>query len=108
MSGTAGYRGRFAPSPTGALHAGSLVAANPGMFHPRAGWMEHTGFWTTNPSLIPYATLRDYDWPDDGAGQCEGRFGIRLKADARTFGYWGNGDTWVEHLGTRDGTGKGY
>jgi hypothetical protein len=86
--------------------AGSLVAANPNLFHKRQGWMEHVGFWTTNPSLIPVRTMVEHDWPT--GAQCEGHMGIRLKGQARTFGYWGNGDVWVEHLGHRDGTGKGY
>lgn len=67
------------------------------------GWLHHHGYFSTNPSLMP-AWMFERDFPE--GPECEGKFGLRLRDEGLSFGIWGEGDVWVEHLGTRDG--KGY
>jgi hypothetical protein len=85
--------------------AGGIIPSRPEATWERwPGWIEHREFWTTNPALIPAHVIRDYGWPD--GDRCEGRFGIHLREQGLSFGFWGDGSVYVEHVGTRDG--KGY
>lgn len=68
-------------------------------------WWEHRSYWTTNPSLFRREPLEARTWPL--AAQCEGLFGAQLLADRpdTSFGVWGDGQPWIEHIGKRDGFG---
>lgn len=69
-------------------------------------WLEHSRHFTTNPSLYR-RSLTWRDWPE--GADSEGRFGIALKTEGRTFGYWGSRTSgeWVEHIG-HERVGVGY
>jgi hypothetical protein len=75
---------------------------DPDRFRP---WLEHRSYFTTNPSLLRTSFMAENRWPDDGLPECEGRYGIDLVQRGFTYGVWGSGEPWVEHVGVRDGFG---
>lgn len=87
------------------MNAGGLYELRKGEYEERGGWLEHRSYFTTTPSLMRRQFMVENRWPTYPSG-CEGRFGIDLLARGYTFGVWGDGQPWVEHIGQR--TGFGY
>lgn len=89
--------------------AGGYLNLRPETYAKRGGktpWWEHRNFWSTNPALFRSAIPATYPWPGTEKF-CEGMFGIWLleQRPDTTFGIWGAGEPWVEHIGVRSGTG---
>lgn len=70
-------------------------------------WLEHTKFFTTNPSLYRKSLTVDYPWPT--GTNSEGMYGINLfSGGVKKSGYWGEkaGSPKVLHIGEfRNGDG---
>lgn len=99
------------------IAAGGVVEVMPDAYRERSGtrlwptideyhWLEHTLFWTTNPSLYHRSRCIS-GWPD--GDQSEGHYTIRLREEGQRFAYWGRRDDppYVTHIGARR-AGKGY
>lgn len=71
------------------------------------GWLRQP-YFTTNPSLMRRDFMAANPFPDDGEPHCEGRFSIALREQCWSFGTWGDGSVYVNHIGRRDGSGHGY
>lgn len=90
--------------------AGGVIETNPDAYSEKAGhfvsFLEHSLFFTTNPSLYRRELL-DFDWPTGPAS--EGRFSALLREAGRTFAYLGErtDPPWVHHIGDQR-TGTGY
>ena len=67
-------------------------------------FLTHRAYFTTNPSLMLRDFMIDNPWPQY-ARMCEGRFTHDLIARGFSFGVWGAGEPWVEHIGERNGFG---
>ena len=67
-------------------------------------WTEHSSYFTTNPSLMRVRFMQSNAWPVEEP-YCEGRFGIELIERGYRFAIMGNGESWVDHIGNRNGFG---
>lgn len=86
--------------------AGGLVASRPGEFEPTGdGWLRHRSYFTTTPSLMRRAFMAANPFLYDGDPSCEGRYGAGLVERGYSFGLWGDGEEWVQHVGIRAGFG---
>jgi glycosyltransferase involved in cell wall biosynthesis len=97
---------RQSVSPQEHQHGGVIEAlrARGHEFASNGAWLRHRAYFTTNPSLMRRTFMADNPWPAYER-ECEGRFGLDLIARGYSFGIWGNGEPWVEHIGVRDGYG---
>jgi hypothetical protein len=92
--------------------AGGVVEAWPDQFRDCHNyvlnwhWLEHTLFWTTNPSIYRRSIV-ELGWPQERAS--ERIFGNRIKDLGLVNAYWGRREDppWVKHIGT-ERTGSGY
>lgn len=68
-------------------------------------WLEHSAYWTTNPSLFRRELAAEQPWP--AGPECEGKLGIQLRDAGYRFAVWGEltDDPWVQHVGVRSGHG---
>lgn len=97
------------------IEAGGLFESRPGEYEQEwtnfattsaaYPFLRHRSYFTTNPSLMRTEFMREEEWPSHGPA-CEGLMGLRLVDSGYSFGAWGGGEPWVEHIGTR--TGRGY
>lgn len=100
------YRNSVSPEEK---RVGGYIRQNPADYARRgsgtAAWLEHRRHWTTNPSLFSRSIPAAYAWPT--VEFCEGHFGFELREGRpeTTFGIWGTGEPWVEHVGERVGAG---
>jgi hypothetical protein len=70
-------------------------------------WIEHSAYYTTNVNLMTVEFMARNPWTA-ARDQCEGKFGLDLLARGYNFAILGDGQPWIEHVGVRDGSGKGY
>lgn len=68
-------------------------------------WLESRTNFSTGCSLIARRFMTAEPWPGEFEENCEGRWSIELLSRGYTFGVWGRGEPWVEHVGIRSGFG---
>ena len=83
--------------------AGGCVALRPDLYEARDGWLESRTNHSTGCSLMRREFMAEHPWPE--YENCEGRFSIDMLAAGFTFGVWGMGEPWVQHVGVRAGSG---
>lgn len=61
-------------------------------------WVEHSAFWTCNPSVLPN-WITNFEWPS--GDWSESRFGKEVFKKRKTVGVFGSKQDWpyVEHIG---------